>query len=99
MSDVAEPANIAKAYIDQHFPAMSDGTVSVDSHDPQHDMPLVNFLDDVQPEHIATDIYHVVTISKDITVDGGVVIPHSIKLKIKDNSVSSVLTSKSFNGS
>jgi hypothetical protein len=94
-----DPQSIAKTYMDEHFPHMSDGNYYVKTHDPQHDMPFVNLLEGVDASHLDDDLYHVVTVSKNITLEDGVIMPFSVKLKVKGDQVSSVLTSKSFDAS
>jgi disulfide oxidoreductase YuzD len=98
MSDT-NPEDIAKSYVDEHFPNMSDGNYYVIAHNPQHDMHLVDHLDGVDASHLDENLYHVVTVSKNIKLDGDITVPHTIKIKVKDGQVSSVLTSKSFDAS
>lgn len=99
MDNVEDPSiTAAKAYLednDNHLTHMTDGDFQVDTHDTAIDSHIVSHLPNVDQAHIDTDVYDVVTVTKDLTMGDGAIIQKVVKLEVdKDNNVKNVLESK-----
>ena len=92
------PIEIAKNYLSnsEQYSHMEDGHYTVSDHDINLDSHMVNLLDGVDHSDIADNDYHVVTVQKDVSVEGDITIPKIVKIQVSkvDNSIQSVLESK-----
>ena len=94
------PINIAKDYLanNEQYSHMLDGDFSVTAHDPSLDSHMVNQLDGVEHSDISDNEYHVVTVQKNVSVEGegNFTIPKIVKVQVNtnNNTVQSVLESK-----
>jgi hypothetical protein len=92
------PIEVTKKFLanSDQYSHMQDGKFSVTDHDPNKDAHMVNQLDGVEHSDIQDNNYHVVTVQKNIPVEGGITIPKIVKVQIskEDNSIQSILESK-----
>jgi hypothetical protein len=91
-----DPVNVAKQYIEENMPHMADGNFSVNTHEPQHDLPFTDHIDGVDSSHLDIDQYHVVTVHKENKTEDDHVVNSFVKIKVgSDNNIKQVLLSKS----
>jgi len=94
------PIDVAKNFLanSDQYGHMTDGKFSVTDHNSDLDSHMVNQLDGVDHTDTRDNDYHVVTVQKDVPVEGsdGLTIPKIVKVQVSkaDNSIQSVLESK-----
>lgn len=85
-----------RQYLQQNIPHLADAEIHLDTQDGSHDQHFAKspLLPDVTGDHVDNNDYHVATVTNNVTVEGGAVIPKVVKLTVKDNKVSRVIESK-----
>ncbi len=85
-----------KTWLKTNRPHLANADIHLDTQDGAHDLHFADspLLPGVQDYHVDENEYHVATVTDNVTVDGGFVIPKVLKLTVKGNEVSKVLESK-----
>lgn len=86
----------AKAWLAANRPHLVGAEIHLDHQDGAHDLHFAAspLLPEVTDAHVTEDPYSVATVTDQVKVEGGIVIPKILKLTLKNGAVSQVLESK-----
>lgn len=95
---MSDSIDTVKDYLESHptLNHMLDGGIFEEhAHDSSEDAHLIHHLDEVNNSHLNTEPFSTVTVTKDITMNDGLVIPKVVKVQLNsDNNIESVVESK-----